>query len=133
MDRRTAAALDTERLQSENRDMFPRTTLLLALLVLGLGCSATWEGMPRDSDALFRDDGRTESVVAEAQRVLNDRGYDVGAVDGLIGPRTTTAILSYQADHGLHRTGYVDDELIASMRGEAPKRRAQTAPAKEGD
>lgn len=112
--------------------MSSRSPLLLSAalsLILGVtGCAATWEGMKRDSEGLFGE-SEQENIVVEAQRLLNEKGYDAGAADGLVGPRTTRAILAYQADHGLHRTGYVDDELVASLRGETggtTGRQAQT-------
>lgn len=85
------------------------------------GCSATWAGLHHDASGR-RSGSEQENIVVEAQRLLNERGYDAGAADGLVGPRTTRAILAYQADHGLHRTGYVDDELLASLRGTASSR-----------
>lgn len=103
-----------------------RRVLLVALLLGGASCSATWEGMKIDASRLFGgsdepDDVATEpegveSVVVEAQRALARRGYDVGPADGLVGPQTTRAILAYQRDHDLPRTGYVDDELLRSLR-----------------
>lgn len=106
--------------------------VVLSALLLATGCSATWDGMRRDTDSLFSSDA-TEDKVLQAQRLLNERGYDTGTPDGLVGPRTTRAILAYQADHGLHRTGYVDDELVASLRGKAPPKRSQTKAAKNDE
>lgn len=82
--------------------------------MLGSACT----GVKDDSSGLFGngDEETIESVVVEAQRLLNQQGYDAGPTDGLNGPRTTRAILAYQKDHGLNRTGYVDDELIRSLR-----------------
>ena len=61
------------------------------------------------------DDVKTRLLDA-AGPVFAERGYDVGAPDGLVGPRTTRAIFAYQRDHDLPRTGYVDDELLESLR-----------------
>jgi len=87
---------------------------LLCLTLFGSACF----GARQDSGGRFAngDEGTIESVVVEAQRLLNAKGYDAGPTDGLNGPRTTRAILAYQKDHGLNRTGYVDDELIRSLR-----------------
>ena len=102
--------------------MILRGLLPLALLVGSTSCSATWEGMQTDAGELFGGSrepetaatrpASVESVVMEAQKALAERGYDVGAPDGLVGPRTTRAIFAYQRDHDLPRTGYVDDELL---------------------
>ncbi len=104
--------------------------IFAALLALGTGCSATWEGMQRDTGELF---GGEADQVAEAQRLLNERGYDAGPVDGLIGHRTTRAILAYQDDHGLDQTGYVDESVLASLRGSETVQRARTTPPPKED
>lgn len=129
--------MDRSRLAGENQRM-PRRAPLLAsaavALLLGVGgCAATWEGMKRDSEGIFGGESETE-VVAEAQRLLNERGYDAGPADGLEGPRTIRAVRAYQADHGLDRTGRVDDELLDSLRGDAPRERARAeSPPKDED
>ncbi len=43
----------------------------------------------------------TPDVVSRLQRALNGAGYNVGPVDGIVGPRTMSAVSSYQAANGL--------------------------------
>jgi peptidoglycan hydrolase-like protein with peptidoglycan-binding domain len=43
--------------------------------------------------------------VASLQQALADLGYDVGGVDGAVGPRTRAAIRAYQTDAGLPASG----------------------------
>ncbi len=126
-DARARAILWTARIRLGTiRSMILRGLLPLALLLGSTSCSATWEGMQADAGDLFGGSrepetaatrpASVESVVMEAQKALAERGYDVGAPDGLVGPRTTRAIFAYQRDHDLPRTGYVDDELLESLR-----------------
>ena len=51
----------------------------------------------------------------EAQERLNALGYNVGAADGAIGPRTTAAIRSFQADKGLNVTGRLDAATLDAL------------------
>ncbi len=55
-------------------------------------------------------------VVAMIQQELNQRGYDAGAPDGSVGPRTRTAIRTYQTDAGLQVTGEPSRELLRTIR-----------------
>jgi TPR repeat protein len=55
------------------------------------------------------------AMIAEAQRLLIQRGYQPGPVDGAAGPRTQAAIRSFQARSGLAQTGEVSEELIVKM------------------
>ena len=44
----------------------------------------------------------------DAQERLNGLGYDVGAPDGAIGPRTARALRAFQKDQGIAQTGRLD-------------------------
>ena len=44
----------------------------------------------------------------EAQERLNALGYDVGAPDGAVGPRTARGLRSFQKDNGIPETGRLD-------------------------
>lgn len=57
------------------------------------------------------------------QAALNQRGYNAGVADGVIGARTRTAISAYQADNGLVITGQPSASLyqhILANTGNAP-------------
>lgn len=55
------------------------------------------------------------SVVAEVQQELARVGYYRGAVDGVIGDRTRSAIRAYERRKGLRVDGRIDDELLDSL------------------
>ena len=53
----------------------------------------------------------------QMQRLLAARGYDIGEIDGKIGPRTRHAIRSFQTARGLPVTGAVDVDLLEILSG----------------
>jgi peptidoglycan hydrolase-like protein with peptidoglycan-binding domain len=50
------------------------------------------------------------------QRALYRLGYYKGMIDGVIGPKSRQAIAAFQANHGLHVTCEIDDELVSALR-----------------
>ena len=52
----------------------------------------------------------TIGLVIKAQQALKTYGIDPGPIDGIMGPRTRTAIKIYQAENKLHETGILDTE-----------------------
>jgi peptidoglycan hydrolase-like protein with peptidoglycan-binding domain len=49
--------------------------------------------------------------IAATQRALEARGYEVGSVDGLMGPQTRQAIQAFQVDHNLPINGEISEDL----------------------
>jgi membrane-bound lytic murein transglycosylase B len=49
------------------------------------------------------------------QQALNEMGFDAGTPDGLLGPRTQSAIRRYQAAHQLPADGYPAPSLLAHV------------------
>jgi peptidoglycan hydrolase-like protein with peptidoglycan-binding domain len=58
-----------------------------------------------------------DPAIERVQSVLHDLGLYSGMVDGLNGPNTRTAILSYQKIDGLPQTGEVDEVLLTRLDG----------------
>ncbi len=56
-----------------------------------------------------------EATTLSVQKTLNILGYDCGAIDGIVGSKTTEAIKKYQDDNGLFVSGIIDDELLKSL------------------
>lgn len=69
---------------------------------------------------------RTESkpapsaLVRDIQQALTERGLYDGALDGLMGPKTVSAILFFQESEGLQPTGKADKALLAKIREHNP-------------
>ena len=68
----------------------------------------------RQSDIRYGDDADTE-LALEIEQQLQQHGYAVGAVDGVVDAGTREAIRAYQADAGLAITGNADDPLLAHL------------------
>ena len=51
------------------------------------------------------------------QRGLRERGFDPGPLDGVVGPRTRTAIRGWQTAEGLPPTGYLDEAAARALSG----------------
>jgi len=56
-----------------------------------------------------------QSTLKRAQMILNRKGYYRGLLNGVPGDRTTDAILRYQADEGLSKTGRLDMDTLANL------------------
>ncbi len=57
----------------------------------------------------------SDEIVKRAQEALDRAGYEIGAADGHVGPRTVTAIKRFQTDRFLTVTGQLDDSTLAAL------------------
>lgn len=64
---------------------------------------------PEDLPALSRDN------ILAIQEALNEKGFDTGEPDGIMGPDTRSAIRTYQAKNGLVADGYPGDAVLESL------------------
>lgn len=62
--------------------------------------------------ASTKDKTRDIAQVRQVQTLLTGLGYDAGGADGALGPKTRTAIISFERANGLPETGRVNAELI---------------------
>jgi peptidoglycan lytic transglycosylase B len=81
-------------------------SLLAQRLSGGPGVQAPW---PRDLSAL------TRSQLLALQTALNERGFDSGTPDGVVGPATRDALRRYQRSEGLPADGYPTLELLQRL------------------
>ncbi len=63
-----------------------------------------FDGKPGDQDR-----------VREVQRVLQQKGYYGGAIDGIAGPKTRSGVREFQRDQNLPVTGKVDDKTADQL------------------
>lgn len=75
------------------------------------GLAGFQSGWPRDLQPL------TRTQVEQMQRLLSQRGFSTGGVDGRVGPNTRAAIRGFQASVGLVPDGYASTALLARMGG----------------
>jgi hypothetical protein len=53
--------------------------------------------------------------VRAVQILLTYKGFSPGEIDGVLGPKTTSAVKSYQSSEGIQVTGLIDDKLMESL------------------
>lgn len=58
----------------------------------------------------------TKAQKAELQTLLSRAGFDAGAADGVLGPRTRAAVLAYQARVGLPADGHISGRLLETLK-----------------
>lgn len=54
-------------------------------------------------------------TIRQVQQALQDKGQNVGDVDGIMGPRTQAALRQYQESQGMPATGRVDRQTVSSL------------------
>lgn len=59
-----------------------------------------------------------QAEVAEVQGLLKQLGYNVGRVDGKLGPKTGEMVSSYQTKAGLTASGVVDADTLSKLKAE---------------
>ena len=69
--------------------------------------TASW---PRSDTPMTRANQR------EIQALLQKRGFDVGVIDGMIGPKTIEAIQAFQVSEGILADGYATTGLLDQLR-----------------
>lgn len=80
------------------------------------GAGAFQTAWPTDDPGLSRAERR------EVQQRLLERGFDVGVVDGAIGPRTRAAIAAFQTSVGLPVDGRAGARVLKALKEAAPPR-----------
>jgi peptidoglycan hydrolase-like protein with peptidoglycan-binding domain len=84
------------------------------LVVDGVVGPITWGALPSDPNTPLVQTGATGAVVAALQTGLaafsnDDPAANPGAIDGIFGPHTKSAVQAYQGDHGVAIDGIVGD------------------------
>lgn len=68
-----------------------------------------------DSSRLPVEYAATDGLATNVQQELARRGYDPGAIDGVIGPQSRDAIAAFQNDQRLPVTGRIDQSLLNAL------------------
>jgi peptidoglycan hydrolase-like protein with peptidoglycan-binding domain len=59
--------------------------------------------------------GMSRDDIKQAQKSLNDKGFDVGPSDGVMGSRTRAGIRQFQKSENLPVTGRLDAETAGKL------------------
>ena len=59
--------------------------------------------------------GARGDEVKKLQQVLSEKGYDVGAIDGVYGAKTKEAVMQFQKENGLKTDGIAGPETLSKL------------------
>ena len=100
--------------------LFPSRAALVmvaALCVPALGAplAAMAQSTVSSSESVEAALGLTRAQRVSVQRHLTELGFDVGAADGIFGPRTRAGIGKWQSSRGETATGYLDASAVDTL------------------
>lgn len=75
--------------------------------------------------------GDTGTYVAKLQRMLNERGYECGAADGIFGKKTIEAVVAFQQSKGLSADGIVGRMTWAALNNMKAEDKTETNNTKQ--
>ena len=53
--------------------------------------------------------------IRKVQTLLNDKGFDPGPIDGVVGPRTMNALRDFQERFGIKSSGTIDNQTLFAL------------------
>ena len=56
-----------------------------------------------------------QSSIRQVQQVLQQKGFDPGPLDGIVGPRTREATRKYQDRFGMKASGEIDNQTLFAL------------------
>jgi len=67
--------------------------------------------------SILCDTNMTQKRIADIQRALQDKGYDIGSrgADGVIGSETMTAVNAFQRDNNLPVDQYLNIKTVRAL------------------
>lgn len=74
---------------------------------------------PRPIEQVAESPAMADERIAWLQRLLVSLGYDLGKVDGVVGPKTRAATLAFQKSEGVHETSELDRDTVDVLRKKA--------------
>jgi peptidoglycan hydrolase-like protein with peptidoglycan-binding domain len=97
-----------------------RDRRIVAMVPLG-SSSAESSGASTSSSAstISHDGGGSLSLsqeeIRQLQIALNAKGFNIGTPDGVLGPRTTQALIQFQRREGFQPTGQIDSRTVTAL------------------
>lgn len=70
-------------------------------------------GATEDTYKEYRENVRTR--IRKVQRFLSQLGYEVGAIDGVLGPQTIASVRQFQTDNELFPDGAIGPQTLQKM------------------
>jgi peptidoglycan hydrolase-like protein with peptidoglycan-binding domain len=56
-----------------------------------------------------------EDNIRKVQQALEEKGFDVGPIDGIVGPKTREAVRSFQDRYGMKASGEIDNQTLFAL------------------
>lgn len=72
-------------------------------------------GSMQDQSTSMGSGQQSASDIQQIQQKLNDQGFNVGAVDGKLGPKTKEALRKFQEKQGIQASGQIDQQTMAAL------------------
>ena len=98
----------------------------------GMGQPDASTGAPSYQSGQAEQHGTTRHQAANTKKVRNvqqaliDQGYQVGPVDGRMGPKTREALRDFQQKQGIQANGRLDEQTLAALGVQGGPQQAQT-------
>ena len=91
--------------------------ILIGTLTAGTALAASMDstGSQSNSGAQNEQQRWSQNEIKQIQGKLKQQGYDVGQVDGVLGPTTQQALRQFQEDKGLQASGQPDQQTLSSL------------------
>ena len=91
------------------------------------GSSASSQQQTTSQSSSSSSGGSAE--VRQAQQALKDKGFDVGQIDGQMGPHTQQALRSFQQQQNIQSSGQLDQQTLAALGVSSSSEGAQSSPS----
>ncbi len=79
------------------------------------GYSPSYSSYAYDAPMYAYNDRDPSQIIATVQRELGQRGFYRGSLDGAYGPMTRRALLNFQGENGLPRSGQIDQNTLSAL------------------
>ncbi len=103
--------------------------VLMGLSILAAMAAPPVAGTPPQENPQLQ---RERQLVRDVQQALQQRGYDPGQLDGIVGSQTRTALRSFQQAEGLEVSGRMSSETLERLGVEVPDRGQGDSPGRDG-
>ncbi len=77
--------------------------------------SSQTQSAPQGSQSSQQASSQSQDMVKQAQEKLSAAGHDAGEPDGIMGPKTQSALKEFQESKGLQASGELDQKTMAAL------------------
>ncbi|MGE5102749.1 MAG: peptidoglycan-binding domain-containing protein [Deltaproteobacteria bacterium] len=77
--------------------------------------SSNTSAQQSDQSGASSTQAQNSQTVRDVQQALKQKGFEVGAVDGQMGPETQSALREFQQSQGLPQSGNLDQQTLTAL------------------